>query len=72
MKNVSFPLDIIFMDSERVITDIQTMGPQSGVGEDSLKIYKSASPSLYALEINGGISAQLGIEVGMEMFLLER
>lgn len=72
MKNVSFPLDIIFMDSERLITGIQTMAPQYGVGEDLLKIYKSDSPSMYALEINGGISAQLGIEVGMRVSLIER
>ncbi len=70
MKDVPFSLDILFIDSQRRIVDIQTMAPQPGVGDDALTLYRSAAPSMFALEINGGLAARLDITAGMEVSLL--
>ena len=70
MKDVPFSLDILVINSQRRIVDIQTMVPQPGVGDDDLTLYRSAAPSMFALEINGGQAARLDITVGMEVSLL--
>ena len=65
MKDTVIPLDILFIDEDRRIVDIHTMLPQPGLRASELTRYKSRSPAMYALEINGGLAETLGFEVGM-------
>jgi uncharacterized protein len=59
MKNTLIPLDMLFIGKDRRIVGIvQNAEPQTETGR-SVGI-----PSLYVLEINGGLSGKLGIRAG--------
>ena len=62
MKNTLIPLDIIYLDNNNTIVSIQENAKP--LDETSLP---SGSPAQYVLEINGGLSQQLNIEVGDKM-----
>ncbi len=64
MKNTLIPLDILFLDAQGQVVDIQTMHTQIGVPNSELISYTSAQPVQYAIEINAGLAAKLGITVG--------
>ncbi len=59
MKNTYIPLDIIYLDSNRIIVSIQ---------ENAIPLNETSLPSLfpaqYVLEINGGLSKKLDLKVG--------
>ena len=65
MKDTLIPLDILFLDQDRRIVDILTMTPQPGVPTDELTVYRSALPAMYAVEVNAGTAAELGLAPGM-------
>ena len=67
MKGTLIPLDLIFLNSYGVVVDIQTMETQIGVQDRNLRIYKSAVPASYALEVNGGLADAIGIVRGAEI-----
>ena len=54
MKNVKFPLDIIFFDSDRKYTGHQTMAPHAGEADHVLPRYSSKKPSQFAVEVCKG------------------
>ena len=59
MKNVSIPLDIIFIDAGRKIVGIVENAEPLSLTPREVPV-----PSLYVLEINGGLSSRLGIAAG--------
>jgi len=59
MKNTEIPLDIIFINTGMKIVSFQKNAQP--FNEISLP---SKAPAKYVLEINGGLSDQLGLEVG--------
>ena len=65
MKDTLIPLDILFLDQDRRIVDIRTMTPQPGVPTNQLMVYRSALPAMYAVEVNAGTAAELGLAAGM-------
>ena len=65
MKDVSFPLDLLYIAGDGTIVDIQRMGPEPGVPDAELTIYKPPVEVLLAIEINGGLARRHGIEAGM-------
>ena len=50
MKNTLIPLDILYLDSNGVVVDVQTMTPQIGAPDSELTVYRSAAPARYAIE----------------------
>ncbi len=58
MKDTKIPLDIAFIDKNKVIIDIQSMEPFSLVS------HSPKSPFLYALEVKRGFFREKGIKVG--------
>lgn len=54
MKNVEYDLDILFFDENSDLVDQITMDAYQGESEDKLKIYKSKSPAMYAIELKAG------------------
>ena len=54
MKNVKFPLDILFFDSNLKLVDYQTMNPDDGSQDDLLPRYTSKKPARYAVEVPAG------------------
>ncbi len=65
MKETLIPLDILFLNSDRRITNIHTMMPQPGVPTGQLTTYRSTRPALYAVEVNAGVAKELGLMPGM-------
>ncbi|MCP5467974.1 MAG: DUF192 domain-containing protein [Deltaproteobacteria bacterium] len=62
MKNTLIPLDIIFIGADKkIISIIQSATPQTTTPR-----YAEA-PYLYVLEINGGLSQELGISPGQQL-----
>lgn len=59
MKNTWIPLDIAFIESSGVITDILQMATL-----DTVTPYRSSRPVLYALETNQGWFVARGIRPG--------
>ena len=64
MKNTLISLDIVFLNSDGVVVDVQTMVTQIGVPDSQLIIYRSAQPARYAIEMNAGLADELGIVAG--------
>ena len=65
MKDVSFPLDLLYVAGDGTIVDIQRMEPEPGVPDAELTIYEPPVEVLLAIEINGGLARRHGIEAGM-------
>ena len=65
MKDVSFPLDLLYIAGDGTIVDIQRMEPEPGVPDAELTIYEPPVEVLLAMEINGGLARRHGIEAGM-------
>ncbi len=62
MKNTLIPLDIIYFDENyRVVHIVKNAQPCE---EDKCPSFSSVYPVKYVLEINGGLSDRLGIDVG--------
>jgi uncharacterized membrane protein (UPF0127 family) len=61
MKNMHFPIDIIWIDDDTVVGISRNCEPE---GEEPVKRYSSIVPVNYVLEVNAGFSDEFGIEEG--------
>jgi len=60
MKDMNFPIDIIWVD-----TDLKISGIEKNISPETYpEIFSPKSPSQYVLEIKGGRSEEVGIKVG--------
>ena len=66
MYNVSFGLDIIFLDENGVVLNVEEAPPGEGIARENLPHYYSNGKAMYVLEINIGISAEYGIAPGTQ------
>jgi uncharacterized protein len=65
MKNCLVPIDVIFLNPKGIITAIHEMKPpDSGLSDDELTRYSSNLPAQFAIELRGGMAAQLGLTEG--------
>jgi uncharacterized membrane protein (UPF0127 family) len=63
MKDMYIPIDIIFIDESKVVTDVyKKVSPYSFP-----KIYHPSKKIKYVLEINSGNSSKLGIKPGQKI-----
>lgn len=68
MRNMKFPLDIIFIADKKIIKIAANLPPE---GHNPTRIYQSGEPADQVLEVNGGYCEQKGISVGDRVFLIE-
>ncbi len=61
MKGMRFPIDIIWISEDRVVGIVLDAESESG---PEYTIYTSPEPADKVLEINAGLSQQLGIKIG--------
>ncbi len=60
MKDMNFPIDIIWIDQDYKIVDIA-----ENISPDSFpQTFQPLKPAQYILEVNAGFSARNGIEIG--------
>lgn len=64
MKNTYIPLDILFIRADGTVSSIA-----ADTGPLSLQSIPSAEPIMYVLELNAGVSEELGIGSGSRIFL---
>ena len=65
MKDVQFPIDIIWIGEDKKIVYIaQNAQPEPDKNDDELKRYRPNAESQYILEINAGLAAANGLEIG--------
>lgn len=63
MRNMNFPLDIIYIDENKVVDIKKNAQPLRDDDPDPV-VYQPISPANYVLEVNAGIADEYGIEVG--------
>lgn len=68
MREVKFPLDIIFINKDKRIVDLVTMQPCKA---DPCPTYTSRVPSLYVVEVNSGFAQRNGFGVTDQVILPE-
>lgn len=63
MKNMKFPIDIIFINDNKIVKIHHSVQPPKDTS-DSLSLYSSDSPSDTVLEIKAGLSKKYGFKEG--------
>ena len=58
MKNTLIPLDIIYVDASGRVVSVKQMAPRD------LTAVKSGRPAMYAIELNQGAAARVGVQAG--------
>ena len=58
MKNTPLPLDIIYLDEAGVVLNVAQLYPNDLTG------VKSTGPAKYAIELNQGVAARIGLKAG--------
>ena len=62
MKDMKFPLDLIWLDNDKVV-DISKNVPVPA-GENPLPLYRPVSDINYVLEVNAGFAAKNNLQLG--------
>jgi hypothetical protein len=66
MKDMLFPIDIIWISAEGRVVDIQAAQPEPGVPDPRLRRYGPSGEAKYVLEVRAGLAAEKGVQVGDE------
>ena len=69
MRNMNFPLDIIFIKNDTIVEILENLEPE---GNDPKAIYSSKQPVNNVLEINAGISKQYGFKIGQKVIFSDK
>ncbi len=72
MKEMRFPLDMVWIGSDCRVTGIthEVPFPEDGTSTSELPRYKSPDGTLYVLEINAGLARELAITPGAKVAFL--
>jgi len=66
MPDMNFPLDIVWIDDTKTIVKIEENATPCA-DNHNCKSYGSGSPVLYAIELNAGDAARIGLVVGLTL-----
>lgn len=64
MRRMYFPLDIVWLDGNKVIDIAPNLPPEPGVAEDQLTVYRARIASTLVLELPAGFKDQTGLKIG--------
>jgi uncharacterized membrane protein (UPF0127 family) len=67
MKNTHIPLDILYFDQNYKLVSMQQRVPPCRSAGNDCPVYPSSAPAQYVLELNAGVTDQLGIKEGDEL-----
>ena len=67
MKNMHFPIDIIWISHRRVVNISKNLQPE---GKNPKKTYSSIYPVNYVLEVNAGFCEENNIIIGDEIKII--
>ena len=66
MPSMNFPLDIVWIDVNKTIVKIEP-NVQPCSGNHNCKSYSSDYPIRYAIELNAGDAARIGLQIHMKL-----
>ncbi len=72
MKDTKIPLDLVWINENKVIGINKNVLPEPGVNDSKLKRYPAPGEVNYVLELNGGFCDEFGIKVGQSLSGLEQ
>ncbi|MBI4157467.1 DUF192 domain-containing protein [Candidatus Woesebacteria bacterium] len=64
MKEMGFPIDIIWIDENKIVKIDKNVQPEPGVSDNNLKRYYPETPVNFVLEVNGGFADKNKINLG--------
>lgn len=64
MKRMRFPLDIIWMNKNKIVTIAEDLQPATSSDDTEIPRFKSVVPADTVLEINSGLSKKYNFKVG--------
>jgi uncharacterized membrane protein (UPF0127 family) len=64
MKDMNFPIDIIWIDNSQIIHITENASPEPGTLDSELTLYKPPAPFDTVLEVNAGFTKENNISVG--------
>lgn len=64
MKDTKIPLDIIWINDDKIVSINKNVEPEPNKKDSELKKYPAPSEIDYVLEVNGGFSDKNGIKAG--------
>lgn len=67
MKDMKFPIDIIFIKDEEIVTIFKNVNPVSD--NKNLRVYNSDKPADTVIEVNAGLSEKYKLKVGDKISL---
>jgi uncharacterized membrane protein (UPF0127 family) len=62
MKDMNFPIDIIWIDEEKIVGIDKNLEPESGIADEDLTLYPAPQKIDYVLEVNAGYSDDHSLE----------
>ena len=66
MPSMNFPLDIVWIDSNKKIVKIEE-NVQPCSGNHNCKSYSSGVPIKWAIELNAGDASRIGLNTGLQL-----
>src|SRR3989344_1519780 len=64
MRDMHFPLDIIWLDGNKIVDIAPNLPPEPGVAEEQLMIYRARAASTLVLELPAGFRDQYELKIG--------
>ena len=64
MKGMRFPLDLVWIDDDRVVDVTADVPDQPGTPDAQLPIYSPSQPANRVLEVNAGWAKRNGVQPG--------
>ena len=64
MRDMHFPLDIIWLDGNKIIDIAPNLPPEPGLAEEQLTIYRSRAASTLVLELPAGFMERTSLKIG--------
>lgn len=64
MRDMHFPLDIVWLDGNKVVDIAPNLPPEPGVAEEQLTVYRARAVSTAVLELPVGFKDKTGLKIG--------
>ena len=64
MKDMKFPIDIVWINDDKVVKIDKNVKPEPGVGDEQLKLYYPETPINYVLEVKAGFAEENSVKPG--------
>ena len=71
MRDMRFPLDIVWLDGTKIIDIAPNLPPEPNVPEEKLTVYGARASFTMVLELPAGFAQQFGLKIGDRIEVLK-